>query len=95
MARTDNYHTIKGCLSFLYAIKTIKEKGIYNSFLIPSPYVIENQWVMKIAPNFSRHGRQNPAETITIFIIEMSVLASVDTYSCPTINHLICKYAMS
>ena len=27
--------------------------------------------------------------------IEMSVLASVDTYSCPTINHLICKYAMS
>lgn len=46
MTRTDNYHTIKGCLSFLYAIKVVNEKDIYNSFLIPSPYVIESQGVM-------------------------------------------------
>ena len=46
MTRADNYHTIKGCLSFLYAIKVVNEKDIYNSFLIPSPYIIESQGVM-------------------------------------------------
>ena len=42
MARADNYHSIKGCLSFLYAIKTVNEKDIYNSFLIPPPMSLKD-----------------------------------------------------
>ena len=48
MARADNYHSIKGCLPFLYAIKTVNEKGIYNYYfntLTTPPYVIDNQLV--------------------------------------------------